>query len=680
MSTSQHENAALDATMEDIWHLMVRSMKLQAKSLWEHGEATTSFSPMLLSCATEIHDHSDPVTWKIVTLPNWSSVHMDNPHIATHLQFIKTVGYQQLDQSSLAPTIAALPVPPTIAIPPPAVMAPSPILALVPIKASGLASEAPKFNLFVASTKRKAEGPGAKPQEDDQVMKTKCKSVKTNPEPREDTARLSKRRKVVRSKKFVSDDESADGEVIIVKRVRTSALAAKNAPAKHVEPLPDASSGSTISILTDVNELQVDQPSRADSPVIRPDDWSDDDAIATTEWPSQWLHPSTCIQCIKEDWPCLVRLGRKIGEVCKTCPAYEDKKVKCVRLIPEAEDALQDIVARKAATTSKAVAKEKKSCSQKPAKLTSYAPTTRSNDSEDDIKVGQSADVDTNMHAPMMEPGSIDVQTVTDVQHSLVDVAAEGPVDDAGDNDMQFPQDDFGVEADTLLIDLHTPLDPEVPVPSIQPAPTDPPAEAPSLPSGKDIEDTTRPLTSADAPPAAVDPAPVVLPQVTARDLLLGMEALGRRMDNLQVSNNQVQGWHMQMGEQVSALEQDWEKKFALLEAKVSNLEIKTLNNSMISSNLASLINSICPPNNPNPSFAPPPISGSSISPYGTLPPAWFTGNPLAPAPANEPSVSHVGRRYTHAWDESHVSPKTLDLAGPSNLPGAALASPSGTK
>ncbi|KAG1841469.1 hypothetical protein C8R48DRAFT_679268 [Suillus tomentosus] len=662
MSTSQHANAALDAAMEDIRHLMVRLMKLQvghpntmvfaheitkiiAKSLREHGEAATSFSPMLLSCAAEICDHCDTKnrdTARLVFRPHGRPAYCDSPTI---------------HQDSL-------PTPPTIATPPPAVMAPSPILAPAPIKASGPAGEAPKFNLFVAGTKRKAEGPGADPREDDQVTKTKRKSMKTNPEPWEDTARLSKRRKVVRSKKFVSDDESADGEVIIIKRPGTSVLAAKNAPAEHVEPLPDAGSGSTISILTDVNELQVDQPSRADSPVIRPDDWSDDDTIATTEWPSQRLHPSICVRCIKEDRPCLVRLGRKIGEVCKTCPACEDKKVKCVRLIPKAEDALRDIVAKKkAATASKAAAKEKKSRGRKPAKSTSCAPAKRlvsctmqsaarlrvisptENDPEDDIEVGQSADVDTDMHAPMTEPRSTDVQTVTDVQHSLVDVATEGPVDDAGDNDMQFPQDDFEVEADTPLINLHTPLDLEVPVPSVQPAPTDPPAEAPSLPSSEDIEDTARPLTSADAPPAAADPAPVILLQVTARDLLLGMEALGRRIDNLQVSNNQAQGWHAQMGK------------------RVSNLEIKTLNNSMISGNLAGLINSIRPPNNPNPSFAPPPISGSSTSPYGALPPAWFPGNPPAPAPANEPSVSHIGRRYTHTWDESHVSPKTLDPA-----------------
>ncbi|KAG2049424.1 hypothetical protein BDR06DRAFT_975187 [Suillus hirtellus] len=337
-------------------------------------------------------------------------------------------------------------------------MAPSPILALAPIKALGSAGKAPKFNLFVAGMKWKVKGSSANPQEDNQVMKTKCKSLK--------------KRKVVRSKKFASNDESADGEVIIIKQLGTSALAAKNAPAEHIESFPDASSGSTISILTDVNELQ-------------PDDWLDDNATATTKWPSQWLHPSTCVQCIKEDWPCLVRLGR---------------------LIPEAEDALQDIVAKKKATTaSKAAAKEKKFYGQKPAKLTSYAPTKRlvshtmqsvarlrvisptKNDSEDDIK----------------SPG---------VQYSLVDVATEGPIDDAGDNDMQFPQDNFRVEADTPLIDLHTPLDPLDPVPSIQPAPMDPPAEAPSLPSGEDIEDTACLLTLADAPPAAADPAPIILP------------------------------------------------------------------------------------------------------------------------------------------------------------------------
>ncbi|KAG2090923.1 uncharacterized protein F5147DRAFT_658064 [Suillus discolor] len=396
-------------------------------------------------------------------------------------------------------------------------------------------------------------------------------------------------------------------------------------------------------------------------------------------------------------------LGRKIKEVCKTCPACEDKKVKCVRLIPEAEDALRDIVAKKkAATTSKAVAKEKKSHSHKPAKSTapstSCVPSKRlvgratrsgarmriisptKTDLEGDVKVGQSADVDIDMHAPILEPGSTNVPIPADVEHPLIDISAEGPFDEARNSDLQFPLADFGVEADTPLIDLITPLEPEVPVPSIQRAPMDPPADVPILPFGGDVEDTARPPTSVDAPPAAAHPPPIVLPQVTARDLLLGMEALGRRMDDLQVSNNQAQAWHAQMGKRVSALEQDWEKKFALLEAKVSNLEIKTLNNLMISGNLAGLINSIRPPNNPNPSFAPPAIAGSSTSPYGTLPPSWFPGNPPAPAPTDEPSVSHVGRRYTHAWDESHVSPKTSDPAGPSDLPGTASASPSSTK
>ncbi|KAG2045446.1 hypothetical protein BDR06DRAFT_1015659 [Suillus hirtellus] len=146
-------------------------------------------------------------------------------------------------------------------------------------------------------------------------------------------------------------------------------------------------------------------------------------------------------------------------------------------------------------------------------------------------------------------------------------------------------------------------------------------------------------------------------------------------MDDLQVSNN-----HAQMGEQVLALEQNWERKYTLLKAKVSNLEIKMLNNFMISGNLAGLIKSICLHNNPNPFFMPSPITRSSISPYGTLPPSWCPVNASTPATADEPLVSHAGQRYMHAWDKSHVSPKTLDLAGPSDLLDAASTSASSNK
>jgi hypothetical protein len=228
---------------------------------------------------------------------------------------------------------------------------------------------------------------------------------------------------------------------------------------------------------------------------------------------------------------------------------------------------------------------------------------------------------------------------------------------------VQFPSGDFGGDTGAQLTDLHTPplnIEPEVPAPYVGSACTDPP-----------VNDTDPlPTLQVDA-----HPPPVILQQVIARDLLLGMEALGRRMDELQVSNNMAQ-----MGKRVSALEQHWERKFTLLEAKVSNLEIKTLNNSMISGNLAGLVNSVRPPNNPNLSFAPPPIAGSSTSPYGALPPSWCPGNVSTPATVYEPSVSHAGRRYTHAWDESHASPETSDPAGPSDLPGAASASGSGKK
>ncbi|KAG1784529.1 uncharacterized protein HD556DRAFT_1315004 [Suillus plorans] len=244
MSASELANAALNAAMEDIWHLMVRSMKLQARSLWEHGEVSTSFSPMLLSCAAKIRDHSDPVTRKIVTLPDWSAVNMDDPRIAGHPRFMKTIGYPRPDHITPALTIPA-PQPPVIADKPSTVVASPEVLDSAELPA-------PKFNLFVAGTKRKADRTDSDIWEETRVTKPKRKVLKTNPAPQQKTATSSKRRKIVRSKRFVSDDEdeSADGAVIIVKKPGMGALA------EHVVPVQPASKGSLLSNLSDVEELE----------------------------------------------------------------------------------------------------------------------------------------------------------------------------------------------------------------------------------------------------------------------------------------------------------------------------------------------------------------------------------------------------------------------------------------
>lgn len=203
---------------------------------------------------------------------------------------MKTVGYQQPDQATPPPTIVALPELSVITFPPTTV-APSPVLSPVPMDTSDLVgTAAPKFNLFVTGTKCKAKRLAKDHQEDIQVPKPKpkLKAMKTDTKPQEDIARLSKRRKIIRSKIIVSDDDEEDNDddaVIIVKKVSdpfftptalidifqpgTSALAVKSVPAGHVVPGPSAGTSSTLSNLTDVDELEEPQLSHADSSVIR---------------------------------------------------------------------------------------------------------------------------------------------------------------------------------------------------------------------------------------------------------------------------------------------------------------------------------------------------------------------------------------------------------------------------
>ncbi|KAG1866349.1 hypothetical protein C8R48DRAFT_772447 [Suillus tomentosus] len=560
MSASELANTALIAAMEDIQHLMVKSMKLQVG----HLNAMVFAHEITKIIAHSLWKHGDPVTRKIITLPDWSAVNMDNPCIAGHPRFHKTIGYQCPDHITPAPIIPA---------PQPLVIAdkPSTVVASLEVLDS---AELPllKFNLFVASTKRKANRTDSNIWEETWVTEPKRKVLKTNPAPQQKTATSSKRRRIVRSKRFVShdEDESADGAVIIIiKKPETGALA------EHVVPVQPASKGSMLSNLTDVEELEERRPSCADSPVIR------------------------------------------IREVHKSCPACKDKKVKCIRLIPEAEDVLRDIVAKKkAATASKATAKEKKPHGHKQAKLA--APLTSRVCSQ------------CLRPTPAEEVPNNDAPTVANAEHPLIDFDAEDSADDASDKDIQFAGN-FG-------------------------------SKAPVPPVIANVKDAVAPITvQVDAPPPAVHAPPVILPQVTARDLLLGIKALGRRMDDLQVSHTQAQAWHAQMGEQVTALEQDWEKKFNFLKARVSNLELKTLNNVMVSGNLASLISSIYPANNPNTSFAPPPVAGTSTSPYGAL----------QCLQRSLPQMSNLCLMLVG---------ETSDLAGPSESPDAASVSKSANK
>ncbi|KIK31419.1 hypothetical protein CY34DRAFT_19945 [Suillus luteus UH-Slu-Lm8-n1] len=138
MSSSAHSNSKFSLITDKVCRLITRSNKLKvgdpaAKSLaheiamalatafTQHGNATTLFSPLLLSCATELRDKSGP-NGRLVTLPDWKAISEVDPRIKSHPLFPKIVGYHQATSPIATP---AAPQPPSPLTPTPAAPTPN---------------------------------------------------------------------------------------------------------------------------------------------------------------------------------------------------------------------------------------------------------------------------------------------------------------------------------------------------------------------------------------------------------------------------------------------------------------------------------------------------------------------------------------------------------------------------
>ncbi|KAG1823317.1 hypothetical protein EV424DRAFT_1538472 [Suillus variegatus] len=101
-------NDALNVTLAIVQSLMKRCIKVKegnpkalklsdeiarrvARDLKLYAGTATSFSPLLLSCATIIRQYSRGSAFQSV--PDWTSITDDDPRIKDHPQFQKTVDY-----------------------------------------------------------------------------------------------------------------------------------------------------------------------------------------------------------------------------------------------------------------------------------------------------------------------------------------------------------------------------------------------------------------------------------------------------------------------------------------------------------------------------------------------------------------------------------------------------------
>ncbi|KAG0707292.1 hypothetical protein DFH29DRAFT_995095 [Suillus ampliporus] len=144
-----------------------------ATAFTQHGSATTSFTPRLLSCTAKIWDNSTP-NRKFKGLYNWAVISDDDVCIWDYSLFHKTIGYTYL--TSTPPASAPAPLSPTTL--------PIPKVAST-LSTVSLHSPSPvpmvKHNLFVADTKRRSSMseilPDPKVIEALQPLPKKCKIV-----------------------------------------------------------------------------------------------------------------------------------------------------------------------------------------------------------------------------------------------------------------------------------------------------------------------------------------------------------------------------------------------------------------------------------------------------------------------------------------------------------------------
>ncbi|KAG1751735.1 hypothetical protein EDB19DRAFT_1824646 [Suillus lakei] len=310
MSSAQDANIVFNLVHNKISHLITRWAKLKegdpaAKSLSRniattalslHGNAMTSFTPMLLSCTAKIQDKSGP-NGRLKGVPDWSSVSDDDPLIQGHPLFHKTVGYAYPASaqtppaaSTTAPAVAPSPCPPM----------PAASMPEVTPTFSQLSSPTPspppspviKHKLFVPGMKHKALTPSLKPE-----PKPKLEVIDV-PEP------LPKKHKMA-------------GHAREASRAPTNGC--KSVKAKSKEFVGD------------------DADSNLQDKVI----YVQKSAYSTSGDPHPvHLFAVQCERCIKDDTPCTVILAKKTGKIQKCCLNCDIKKTKCAR--PSTEEQVSD--------------------------------------------------------------------------------------------------------------------------------------------------------------------------------------------------------------------------------------------------------------------------------------------------------------------------------------------------
>ncbi|KAG1771390.1 hypothetical protein EV702DRAFT_1201999 [Suillus placidus] len=705
--SSQHTNEVLNSVTENVGRLLMRSQKLEegdpaaktlvheiavtlATAFAEHGHAATSLTPLPLSCAAEIWDNSGP-NGKLKALLDWNAIADNDPHIQAHPLFMKTLGYQhpkaQQTPAVASPqsTIALVPPTPAPSTPapltpapltpapltpapltpapltpapltpapltpapltpapltpapltpapltpaplPPAPLTPAPLppapLTPAPLTPAPLtpAPSTPTQSTPTPAPATISKKPGIL------VLGTKCKALEPEPESEpavvEVPAHLPKKRKMLQALREAGRAPPPEQSLLPRGRTRKSVKLVKLVKSKEFvdeddEVPKEVSVGQTeevpVSIATDASaeDDEVPEPVR--------------------------LFGVQCERFIKDSIPCLVILGKKLGEVWKCCRNCDKKKTKCIRPSPEQDQLLCAAIALKKAKAA-AAAEKKASRNVMQRKAKTSAPHSKFRTWSKVPVSTRSTCATSRMHPPSPS-----------LDEKAEPTAEESDQEDPDSEDVVVPTTATAATA----TGVHPPIA-AAHVPSAEDKDMEPAAALPIMPAPTVDNDVNMDFAPCD--PLSFEPEvhqdtvldpPVAQP--TALNIFQSIKALGRKFNALlKNSGDCAEALHEQMGSWVSDLDEQWTKKFAAMEEKIWNVEMKTVSNSVSIRHMANAMNTFGKTGKYT-SFRPPP-AGPSVQghPFGHIPPSWLPQLLHAPdaGQTSDQSVSAVGREWT---------------------------------
>ncbi|KAG1841160.1 hypothetical protein C8R48DRAFT_679340 [Suillus tomentosus] len=294
----------------------------------------------------------------------------------------------------------------------------------------------------------------------------------------------------------------------------------KSRPRKRVNQKNEVSEDKVIYVKQKSQREQAVQP--ASGPLT---------AVTPTVAPPAHQPPNQCERCIRDDIACIIPLTKRVGDIRRSCRNCEERKTKCVRLTIDDADLLWGHMALKKAKAATAANRKTKAaskrsacatratlCARVPSPIKEVAPTT--DDSADEDADGED------------EPEPAPTASASEV------AGPDASNKELGDGS-QEPGDPGHVDND---------VDMEISTKNTLPAP---------LPIPTSLKKTNS----------------TALQQPSLLDILWTIEALGKKFEGMAL--------HQEMDGRVTALEEEWNQRFATMEAKIREVEMKNHGNAV---------------------------------------------------------------------------------------------------